>query len=372
MAERTDSGPRYLAVDAGNSKTVAIFVDGSGTVLGRGRGGRGDIYGATSIEVAETAVFGAVEAALEEAGAAVADIRSAAFRLAGVDYPEDASFWDERIAARLPDMGGWSVKNDGFASLRLIDGTGVGLSITVGTGPAIAARSADGREQCSGWYVFDDLGGQGLGNSALKAACREWMGMGPATGLTAVLCEHYGVADAGELRHVFTRRFGALDGTERWKASRPVLALAGGGGAGARALVARLAPALAGAGVGWARGGGGDWGAGVVVARAIVDDQARAFVGYAEWCARSVGADFAAGDLPVLLNGSVATSEHPAMRDALLAELRRVAPGARVTVATESPLHGVLLDALAEGGVAVTPELIARVRHEHPEAFLAT
>lgn len=339
MAERTDSGPLYLAVDAGNSKTVAIIVDGSGTVLGRGRGGRGDIYGATSIEVAETAVFGAVEAALEEAGAAVADIRSAAFRLAGVDYPEDASFWDERIAARLPDMGGWSVKNDGFASLRLIDGTGVGLSITVGTGPAIAARSADGREQCSGWYVFDDLGGQGLGNSALKAACREWMGMGPATGLTAVLCEHYGVADAGELRHVFTRRFGALDGTELWKASRPVLALAGEGDA---------------------------------VARAIVDDQARAFVGYAEWCARSVGADFAAGDLPVLLNGSVATSEHPAMRDALLAELRRVAPGARVTVATESPLHGVLLDALAEGGVAVTPELIARVRHEHPEAFLAT
>lgn len=236
-------------------------------------------------------------------------------------------------------MGGWSVKNDGFASLRLIDGTGVGLTITVGTGPAVAARSADGREQCSGWYVFHDLGGQGLGNSALKAACQEWMGLGPATRLTSVLCEHFGVADAGELRHVFTRRFGALDGTELWKASRLVLALAGEGD---------------------------------TVAQGIVDDQAAAFVRYADWCARSVGADLAAGDLPVLLNGSVATSEHPAMRDAIVAELARVAPGARVTVAAESPLHGVLLDALAEGGVAVTPELIARVRHEHPEAFLAT
>lgn len=339
MAVRAESGPLFLAVDAGNSKTVALVVDDSGIVLGRGRGGRGDIYGAESIEVAEEAVFGAVGSALAEAGAAVADIRSAAFRLAGVDYPEDASFWDERIADRLAGMGGWSVKNDGFASLRLIDGTGVGLSITVGTGPAVAARSADGREQCSGWYVFDDLGGQGLGNSALKAACREWMGQGPATRLTEALCTHYGVADPGELRHVFTRRFGALPGTELWKSSRIVLALAGEGDA---------------------------------VAQRIVDDQAEAFVRYAQWCARRVGADLAAGDLPVLLNGSVATSEHPAMRDAITAELARVAPAARVTVASDSPLNGVVLDALAEGGVAVTPALIARLRQEHPEAFLAT
>ena len=52
MAIRAESGPLALAVDAGNSKTVALVVDGSGAVLGRGRGGRGDIYGAESIEVA--------------------------------------------------------------------------------------------------------------------------------------------------------------------------------------------------------------------------------------------------------------------------------------------------------------------------------
>lgn len=339
MAERADRASLFLAVDAGNSKTVALVVDGEGTVLGRGRGGRGDIYGADSIEVAEQAVFGATSSALEEAGATAGDIRSAAFRLAGVDYPEDAVFWGERIADRLPGLGGWSVKNDGFASLRLIDGSGIGVSITVGTGPAVAARSADGREQCSGWYVFDDLGGQGLGNSALTAACREWMGTGPATRLTGALCAHYGVPDAGELRHVFTRRFGALPGTDLWRASRIVLALAGEGDE---------------------------------VARGIVDDQAAAFVGYAEWCARRVGADFAAGELPVLLNGSVATSEHPAMRDAILTELGRVAPGTRVTVANASPLHGVVLDALAEGGVEVTPGLMARISHEHPDEFLAT
>ena len=37
----------------------------------------------------------------------------------------------------------------------------------------------------------------------------------------------------------------------------------------------------------------------------------------------AVGVDLASGELPVLLNGSVATSQSPAMRDALTAELRR-------------------------------------------------
>lgn len=335
----TQPEPLFLAVDAGNSKTVALIVDQAGAVRGRGRGGRGDIYGAASIDIAEQAVFGAVKAALTEAGAETGDIRSAAFRLAGVDYPEDAEFWDERIADRLAGLGGWSVKNDGFASLRLLDGTGVGVSITVGTGPAVAARSADGREQCSGWYVFDDLGGQGLGHNALKAACLSWMGLGPESRLADALCAMYDAPDPGELRHQFTRRFGALPETELWKSSRLVLALAAEGDS---------------------------------VAERIVADQSAAFIRYAGWCATRVGSDIRSGELPVLLNGSVVTSEHPAMRDALIKELRRVAPAAQVTIAHASPLHGVVLDALAEGGVDTTPELTARVRDEHPDGFLIT
>ena len=50
-----------------------------------------------------------------------------------------------------------------FASL-LVDGSGVAVSIAVGTGPAVAARAKDGREECSGFFVFDHLGGSGLGS----------------------------------------------------------------------------------------------------------------------------------------------------------------------------------------------------------------
>ncbi|WP_417564131.1 BadF/BadG/BcrA/BcrD ATPase family protein [Microbacterium sp.] len=332
-------GSCFLAVDAGNSKTVAVVVDRSGHVLGRGRGGRGDIYGAATVRAAEEAVFGAVRAALSEVGVEAADVCSGAFRLAGVDFPEDAEFWDARIRCRLPGMMRWSVKNDAFASLRLIDGSGVGVSITAGTGPAIAARSADGRESFSGMYVFDDLGGQGLGNSALEAACRAWMGLGPATRLSDELCILYDAPDPGELRHLFTRRFGALPPTELWKSARVVLALADDGD---------------------------------LVAARIVTDQAVAFVRYAKWCAARVGSQLNSGDLPVLLNGSVVTSEHAALRVALINELARTAPTATVLVAEAPPLQGIVLDALVEGGVELTLQLTARVKDEHPDDFFAT
>ncbi|WP_448058582.1 hypothetical protein [Cellulomonas hominis] len=333
------SATTYLAVDAGNSKTVALVVDDRGAVLGRGRGGRGDIYGAVSVPVALQAVFDAVDGALGEAGVFPDQIASAAFRLAGVDWPEDRELWEQHIDDRLRGLGRRSVKNDGFASLRLIDGSGVGLSITVGTGPALAARSQDGREECSGMFVFDDLGGAGLGNSGIEAVHREWMGIGPATALTPALLDLYHAPDGGRLRHEFTRRFGALPETDRWRAARVVLAVAATGDP---------------------------------VATGIVDRQARAFVQYAQWTARRVGVDLASGALPVLLNGSVATSEHPALREALVAELARVAPAAPVAVATAPPLSGVVLDALAEGGVPIEPALLARVTDDHPAEFLTT
>jgi N-acetylglucosamine kinase-like BadF-type ATPase len=327
----------YLAVDAGNSKTVALVTDAEGAVLGRGRGGNGDIYGAESVPSALESVFGAVDAALTGAGAG--DISAAAFRIAGVDYPEDATFWHDHLRSRFPGLGALSVKNDAYASLRLLDGSGVAVSVTVGTGPAVAARAKDGREEHSGFFVFDHLGGSGLGNAALRAVCLAWMGAGPETALTASMCSFYDVADGWELRHTFTRRFGARPASDLWQASRLVLAAAGAGDA---------------------------------VAREIVSEQASAFVRYAQWCARRVGVDLASGELPVLLNGSVATSEHPAMRDALVAEVGRVAPAARVVVADASPLSGVVLDALAEGGVEVGPGLLARVRDDHPHDFLTT
>ncbi len=317
-----------LAVDAGNSKTVAVVVDPAGRVLGRGRGGRGDIYGAATVEDARAAVTGAARGALAGAGVEPGDVRAAAFRLAGVDWPEDATTWEGWLDADLPGLRRRTVLNDGFATLRLGEPSGVGLGITVGTGPALAARSRDGREACSGWWVFDDLGGAGIAHAALTAVHRAWMDLGPATALTDRLLALFAVADPYELRHAFTRRFGARPEHEQWAAARVVLATAAEGDPVAAGIVAR---------------------------------QATAFADYGAWVARQVGVDLADGELPVVLNGSVATSEHGALRQALLAELAARFPRAPVRVADGAPIAGCVLDAIAESGGVVDADLVGRV-----------
>lgn len=261
-----------------------------------------------------------------------------AFRLAGADWPEDHETWRRHLAERLPGTA-ISVKNDAYAALRLGDPTGTGVVVTVGTGPAVAARSSDGAEEHSGMFVLHDLGGSGLGNSAIRAVVAEWMGLGPRTRLTPMLLERFGVADGGELRHLETRREGSMRPRERIALARMVLAIADGSDA---------------------------------VATEIVQAQARAFADIADWVARRCGCPLESGALPVLLAGSVVTSEHPAMRDALRAELARRAPDAVVRVCDAPPIDGVILDALVEGGVVLTPAVAARVAAGHPEDFTRT
>src|SRR5690606_11048160 len=106
-AARSASGPGrtgcgvtdlFLGVDAGNTKTIAAVADRSGVVLGRALGGTGDIYGVADPTEATAEVLRLVDRALAEARAALPDgapgrIAAAAFRLAGVDWPEDERLW---------------------------------------------------------------------------------------------------------------------------------------------------------------------------------------------------------------------------------------------------------------------------------------
>jgi len=330
---------RFLALDAGNSKTVAVVVDTAGTVLGRGRGGRGDIYNAPSPDEAVAAVIGSARAALDTAGVEAADLVASAFRIAGVDWPEDARWWQQRLAAELPGIGRHSIANDGFATLRLGALDGVGVAVTVGTGPALAARSRDGREACSGWWVFDNLGGWGLAEGAIRSVCLAWMGLGEKTALTGRLLALFDVADPYELRYGFTRRFRERPPGEELRATRTVLEVAGTGDP---------------------------------VALALVEDQARAFARYAGWVSGEVGA-VPSPEFPLVLNGSIVTSEYPVFRTMLTAALTARFPECPITVATAPPLAGCVLDALAEGGVALTTELRDRVAGAaHPSDFLGT
>ena len=332
----------HLAVDGGNSKTVAAVVDDSGAVVGRGRAGCCDIYATATPAVGAAAVVDAVRAALNDASAVELD--GAAFRLASGDWPEDIEWWTDQLRTDLELVDRLAparlqVGNDALSTLRLGDLGGVGVSVVVGTGPAIGARSPTGREAWSGVWIFDSLGGIGISDLAMRAVCRHWMGIAPATALTAALLEFFDEPDVWHLNHSFRRRFGARDQEQLVRATRVVMQVAASGDA---------------------------------VAAEIVAGQARGFADYAQAIAAQAG--IATTDpVPVVVNGSIATSECGVVREALVASLTSRFPHSDVVVAAAPPIDGVILDALATGGVALTPGLRAAVcAAPHPDWFLKT
>lgn len=320
----------YLGVDAGNSKTVALVCDENGAVLGWGRAGVGDIYGAPDEETATRNVLAAVDAALAEAARVgrPVPVSSAAFCLAGVDWPEDEEFWRVRIAARYRDLSRFSVRNDGFATLSAGSSSGAGIAVSVGTGPAVAARGPDGTERCLGWWCFDHLGGSGLGAAGLRAVYQAHQGLAPPTVLTERLTGLYGEDSVADLLHAFTRRDNPLPPGLRNRAARVVLNCAADGDP---------------------------------VAHQIVDEQAVAFAGYAWWVGQQAGFDTGRDEVPVVLAGSVVTSEVPTLRDLLTRRIKERIPGALATVADLPPATGALIEALREDGIAIGADLRARL-----------
>src|SRR5262245_51224203 len=141
--------PYVLAVDGGNTKTIAMVATGEGTVLGAAYGGCGDIYNATAgagdpALSALTNVTGTILAALAAAGVEAADLAVSVLNMAGADWPEDIAFWREAMTARGYG-GSVHVQNDALGALYIGSPDATGVSIVCGTGVATGARAPDGR-----------------------------------------------------------------------------------------------------------------------------------------------------------------------------------------------------------------------------------
>lgn len=336
----------YLGVDAGNSKTAALVSTASGEVVGAGRSGCGDIYGAPTPEEAVAEVLAAVRAALARAGADIRAVESAAFRLAGVDWPEDQGYWDTALTQHYPGvLTRRSILNDGYAAIRCGDPRGVGISVTGGTSGALAARGPGGELWDMGWWGQYPMGAMGLANEAFRAVFLAELGLGPPTALTEALLAHYGKSTVTALNHWFTRREGRASGHERNSCARVVTAVAATGD-----------PA----------------------AVEIVRAQGRHLAEYAGVAARRTGLTRAGGPVSVVLSGSVLMAEGSPVAEALFEELPAHVPGAVLHRGSLPPVAGALLDALAEGGVALADPVVADAVLEKvtgslpPREFLAT
>lgn len=332
----TDAPELVLGVDAGNSKTVAVVADTDGRVLGFGRAGNGDIYGAVSEQAAVAAVVSAAEAAMTAAygHADPAELGHAAFCLAGLDWVSDHAFWDGQLDQLWPGLSR-TLHNDGFALLRAGEPTGVGVALSIGTGGAVVARGPE-REWTASFWLSDPLGGGELGRAAFHAVVRADLGIDPPTCLTATLLTRFGHADVASMLEAGTRRGG----------TPPTYA----------ALARDVLDAA---------------GRGDVVAQRIVDGQARSLARYARAACARVG--LAGEGTTVVLGGSVLSSENPALRDATVAALARELPGARAVLSVRSPVVGAALEAIAELRGSVPTEVAARLAdHRFPPEFLLT
>jgi N-acetylglucosamine kinase-like BadF-type ATPase len=311
------SEPCVLAVDGGNTKTLAVVASAGDGVLGTGRAGCGDIYGASSPGAALEEIAAATGAALAAAGVTAGSLAAATFGLAGADWPEDFVLLERELPARLGLSDSPLVVNDALGALRSGAPDWQGVAVVAGTFNAVGARRAGGGVFHIGFWP-DGAGGRDLGNEGLRAVYRAALDIGPATVLTERALALYGVGDPIALLHEFTRR-GGLETREK----------------------DRLAPVVLDA----ADDGDG-------VARAIVAEKGRVLGRQGRACAEQLGLPLEGAR--VVLAGGVFGHPTDRLADAVMAEL----PGAVAVRQPAPPIAGALMLAFDRLGLDPDPEAI--------------
>lgn len=311
-----------LGVDAGNTKTIALVARIDGTVLGTGRAGCGDIYGAKSPEAALAAVDTAVSAALERAGMAAGDLNAGVFCMAGADWPEDF----ELLHGAMEQRGyGTSVRifNDAIGALRAGSADGNGVTVVCGTAAAIGARASGGRLWHTSFWQ-EPGASRDLGTKMLRAVYRADLGIDPPTALTARALEFFGVPSVEAVLHLLTAR----------GAPRPNI----------DPLARLLLDAAA----------GGD-----ATATRIVREHGASLGDYVLAAARQAGLD--GSPFTLVLAGGVLRHPSPLLRLSIIERVRTTSPEVRPVMSRFEPAVGSLFLALEAAGVVVDEALIARI-----------
>lgn len=310
----------FLAVDAGNTKTWAGLTTAEGDLIGLARGGVGDIYAPAGPEAAKAVVLGLVDDVLASADIGPSDVRHAAFRLAGVDWPVDEQFWNAALTPLFSDL---TIKNDGFALIRCGRLDGQGISVVLGTGAALAGRGPE-KEWALSWWLQHPLGGAGLVSEALRAVYLSQLGLAESTKLAAVLPPLFGASTPEEMLEVTTARGNAFTFAAQAAHAPAVLALVDDD------------PVVAG----------------------LVNTQAERITDYIGSLTRTCGL---VGPVTVVVGGGLVREPDAP----LYAALRRTCEHRNLDLDlqhTQAPaLVGALLDAIAEGGTTPTEEVRNRL-----------
>lgn len=319
-----------LAVDGGNTKTIALVAGLDGTILGYGRGGCGDIYngkkpGLSTEASALAHIEEAITTALNQAGTTRDEIDSGVFNMAGADWPEDFALLENEARAR-----GFGhrvlVQNDALGVLHTGPAGKLGVSVVRGTGNAIGARGPDGRTWYASYWHMDARGGAILEDLAITQIVRSAIGLEPPTSLTSRVLELFSLQSVEALLHNLTCRDRSL---------RPH-------------RLGRLVPLLC-----------DEAEAGDELARRILQAHGHSLAEYAILAARKVG--LGETPFPLILAGSVFRHPSPILANVVINEVCATLPMARPRRAEFEPVVGTLFAALELAGVPLDESLLARV-----------
>lgn len=324
-----------LGVDGGNTKTLALVAREDGMILGSGRAGCGDIYGATSPAAAIAEIHRAVDSALMEARMAATTLSASAFSLAGADWPEDFTLLEDAMRARGYGQS-MVVVNDAMGALRAGSPNGTGVVVACGTGAAVGARGTDGRI----WHSSFWQGTQGadeLSKQALWAVYRAELGIDPPTLLTKRVLAAFGAWNVEEILHRLTAR----------DLPRPEIR---------RQLVRLLFDAAD---------------AGDSAARQIVLSHGKALGDYAIVAARKVG--LLETPFTLVLTGGVLRHPSPLLRVSLIERVRESTPNVQAIQSRFEPAAGAVLLALDVLRINTDAALLKRLEDTLPRpSFFAT
>lgn len=188
-----------LGIDAGGTKTVCLLADEQGAVLSRARGPGANLQVQGELEV-EKVLHEVMESAMEGRLLAPAAI---CLGSAGVDRPDDAATI-RAIMRRIGSKSPVVVVNDALVALTAGVGDGPGVVVISGTGSICYGRDERGRAARSGgWgHILGDEGsGYWIGRHALAAVVRHADGRGPATAMTPLVLQHFGIESVHALVH---------------------------------------------------------------------------------------------------------------------------------------------------------------------------
>ncbi len=321
-----------LGVDGGNTKTIALVAGLDGVIVGAGRGGCGDIYGAASADAALAAVEHAVVEALSMAGVRRDALVAGVFSMAGADWPEDFDL----LQAAMEQRGFGRrilVVNDAIGGLRAGSPDGMGVAVVCGTGAGTGARAPDGRVWHTSFWQ-EPNGSHDLARRMLRGVYRAELGIDPPTMLTRRVLDFLEQSTVEDVLHLFTRREG----------ERPTQF-----GGPARVLLDEAS--------------NGD-----APARRIVEEHGASLGDYALAAARRVGLE--GTPFTLVLAGGVL--RHPArlLPDAIVARVRTTSPGVRPVDSRFEPAVGALFLALEAAGETIDEPLLARLVPTLPPSSL--